>query len=156
MLKERTEPVWAWPAKQVREVWEWNYTRPPRQTDLGDGPFVPGIFAVKADGEVQSMAIWPPDCAILMPAVDAVLVPLAQEGEESEKLAIVKWGEVLPVVEPYRENAAGLPRYRLCFEEWPEAVAEFLGTTRQAITNIDGLSLDQVLDRELVEEAGRE
>jgi hypothetical protein len=154
-LKDHSGPLCTWPAKQIREVWEWNYARPPQQTDLGDGPFVPGIFAVRADGELQSMAIWPPDCAILMPSVDALLVPLAQDGEESEKLAIVKWNEVLPVVEPYRENGAGLPRYRLCFAQWPKAVAEFLGRRRPAIVSLDGVSLDQVLDRELVEEAGR-
>jgi hypothetical protein len=154
MLKNHTQPLCTWPAKQIQEVWEWNYSRPPA-THNGDGPFMPGIFAVKVDGQVLSVAIWPPECAIMMPAVDALLVPLTQDGEDSEKVAIVKWAEVLPVVEPYREDQAGLARFRLCFDKWPSEVSDFLGRPRAGITNIDGISLDQVLDRELVEEAGR-
>jgi hypothetical protein len=147
-------PVHTWPAKRLREVWEWNYARPAEAARVGEDVFVPGIFAIDVDGEVLSVAIWPPECPILLPAVDGVLVPLAQQGKGTEDLALVRWADVLPVVKPYAEKGAGLARYRLAFEgEWPAAVAAFLDKRRKAAGELKGVGFDELLDRESVEEA---
>jgi hypothetical protein len=156
MLKERSEPVHTWPAQRIREVWDWNHARPEMQEQAGESLFVPGIFAVESNGAVLSVAIWPPECTILMPAVDAVLVPVAQSGEPSEEMALVDWAELLPLVQAYQEpSGEGLARYRLAFEEWPPEIAEFLGKAREPMAEMNGITLDQVLDRELVEETRR-
>ena len=91
LLKEQTEPVFTWPGRRIRKVWEWNYTRPPDEEREAQTLFVPGIFAVEIEGEARSVAIWPPDCAILLPAADAVLVPCEPRGRTSEDLALVTW-----------------------------------------------------------------
>jgi hypothetical protein len=153
MLKEQTGPVYTWPSQRIRAVWEWNYLRSTEQERVGENVFVPAIFVVEMSGEILSMAIWPPDCAILLPAVDAVLVPLAQAGKQSEELAPVRWGEVLPIVQPYLEDGAGLARYLLAFEKWPDQITEFLTRERSAMEGTNGIPLDQLLDQELVAEA---
>jgi hypothetical protein len=153
------KPVHTWPSKRIREVWHWNYARPPEEELDTATVFVPGIFAVKGDGdEPWSIAIWPPDCPILLPAVDAVLVPVAQGGKSADDLALVTWDEIAPVVKPYQEKAAGLARYRLEMnpsDEWPADVTAFLNKTRKAVGKLTGVPLDEILDRELIEEAGR-
>ena len=151
------EPVRTWPTKRIREVWEWNYARP-GEDQLEEGmPFMPTIFAVAVDGadEPWSVAIWPPDCPILMPAVDGVLVPLAQSGKQSEELALVGWEEVSRVAKPYQVKGTGLPQYQLMFEQWPREVAQFLAKKRKPVGRMNGVGMDEVLDRELVEEARR-
>ena len=110
ILGDRTEPVFTWPAKKVREVWEWNYARPTEEQQEKAGAFVPGIFGVVRGKEAWSVAIWPPQCPILIPAVDAVLVPLAQEGKESQKLGLVEWKELLPAVAKFAVKGPGLRR----------------------------------------------
>ena len=155
MLKDCSGPVHTWPATKIHSVWEWNYGRRVMQQQEGENVFVPGIFAVEQDGEVLSVAIWPPECAILMPEADAVLVPLAQSGKESENLALVRWDEILPIVELYAAGTDGQPRYRLAFEQWPPDIAAFLARQRQPMSPINGIGLDQVLDLELVQAACR-
>lgn len=153
MLKERTEPVRTWPSQKIRQTWEWNYSRQAEQARAGESMFVPGIFALDVNGEVLSVAIWPPDCAILLPAVDAVLVPLAQSGKQSEELAVVGWEEVLPLVQPYQEESSSLTRYRLAFEQWPNEIAEFLQRERAPMEGTSGVAFDELLDQELVDAA---
>jgi hypothetical protein len=149
------EPAYTWPSKRIREVWAWNYSRPANENRVEGNVFVPGVFPMVVGGEVWSVAIWPPGWPILLPEVDAVRVPLAQEGKRSEEMTLVGWDEVLPAVKPYQVKGTGLARYRLDFEQWPPEVEAFLRKKRKATKDGQGISLDGVLDRELVEEARR-
>jgi hypothetical protein len=153
LLKEQEEPVHTWPAKKIQEVWEWNYGRPPNEDRVTENMFVPGIFAVNVEGNPLSVVIWPPACPVLLPKVDLVLVPVAQTGEDSEEIALVTWDEIFPVVSPYQGQAGGLERYRLAFEGWPPEIAAFLAGRREPVGQLDGIGLDQILNREMVEEA---
>jgi hypothetical protein len=156
MLKEQSEPPHTWPQQRIQEIWEWNYTRPSEEEERArDNMFVPAIFAVQINGAALSTAIWPPGCPIHLPAVDGILVPCEQR-EDCQDLAFVSWDELLPVVSAYQENAAGLARYRLAFEEWPPEVAAFLNQKRDGIGELNGIGLDQILDQELVEAAGQQ
>jgi hypothetical protein len=152
MLEEQGE-IHSWPARKIREVWEWNFGLAAIREKEAESIFAPTIFAIDVNGSAQSVVIWPPDCVILMPAVDAVLVPTAQSGKESEELALVKWEEVFAVVRPYLQNVTGIKRYRLAFEDWPSEVAGFLAKKRKATGEIQGVGLDEILDQELVQEA---
>ena len=151
MLKEQSEPIYCWPSQRIREIWDWNYRRPSEEDQQAEGLFVPSIFAVGVDGVAKSVAIWPPDCAILLPETDFLLVPLTQADQPGADMALVDWTEVAPVVSAYQQRDSGLNRYRLRFEQWPEPIAEFLTKQRTAADSINGISLDQVLDQELVE-----
>jgi len=156
MLKEQDDPVYTWPSERIQQVWEWNYARRSEQERLGEDLFVPAIFAVEINSELLSVAIWPPDCPILLPAVDAVLVPVAQSGTESEDTALVRSDELLPLLSPYQEQreGVGVVAYRLAFEQWPPDLADFLGRARTKVENLNGIAMDQILDRELVQQAG--
>jgi len=153
MMGQQDAPPHTWLAKKIREVWEWNYGLAAQREREGEAVFAPTIFAIEVNGEARSVVIWPPDCVILMPAVDGVLVPVAQSGKESEELALVPWTEVFAVVRPYLESATGIKRYRMVFEDWPSEVAGFLAKKRKALGKMKGVGLDEILDRELVEEA---
>jgi hypothetical protein len=155
LLKEQDEPVYTWPSKQIREIWDWNYGRPPNENRVVDDMFVPGIFAVaSSEGQALTVAIWPPECPVLLPQVDFVLVPVGQTGKESEDTALASWQEILPVLAPYQDSASvGLARYRLGFETWPPEIAAFLSQKREPVGQLDGIGLDQILDREMIEAA---
>jgi hypothetical protein len=153
MLKEPGEPVHTWPQRRIQEVWEWNYGRAEQQQAAGESIFLPAIWAVDMEGKALSMVVWPPDCAILLPAVDGVLVPLPQAGPESEDAALVRWEELEPLVRWYREPGPGRARYRLDFDAWPEPIAAFLAQERPAVGRLQGVGLDEILDQELVDEA---
>lgn len=154
MLKEQSEPVRTWPARKIEQVWEWNYIRPSEEEErIRDDLFVPGIFAVEINGVVSSVAIWPPQCPILLPAVDAVLVPCEQK-EDNDDTAFVTWDEIAPLLGAYKETGSGLTRYRIPFEQWSAELTEFLGQRRERIGELKGVGLDEILDQELVERAG--
>jgi len=150
MLKEQSEPVHTWPGSRIRQVWEWNYGRPKEQERVGDNVFVPAIFAFELDDRAASVAIWPPECCILMPQVDWVLVPCSQKGKSSNDMALVSWNNIQPVLMPYQEKRPGLPRYRLEFQQWPPTLASFLDAKREAVGQMNGIGLDEILDEELV------
>ena len=99
------------------------------------------------------MAIWPPQCSILLPAVDAVLVPCEQK-EDNDDTALVTWDEIAPFLGAYEESGAGLTRYRIPFEQWSAELTEFLGQRRDAVGEMKGVGLDEILDQELVDQAG--
>jgi hypothetical protein len=152
MLAEQ-ERVHTWPSRRIRDVWKWNYTRPSDEEQEKAGFFVPGIFAADLNDKLQSLAIWPPLCAIVLPEVDQVMVPLTQN-ESAEEMAIVPWSEVLPVAKKYQEPSEGIPRYRINNEpEFPPAVAAFLNLKRKPMSQLTGVALDEILDREVVEAA---
>ena len=153
MLKQQDGPIYTWLSKKIGEVWEWNYQLAALREKEGENIFAPTIFAAEVNKEAKAVVIWPPDCAILLPVVDGVMVPLAQSGKESEELALVSWEEVFSLARPYLQSAAGIKRYRLAFQEWPSDIAGFLGKRRKAIGKLKGVPMDDILDRELVEGA---
>jgi hypothetical protein len=154
MLKEQSEPVHTWPSKKIEEVWNWNYTRPSEEEErTRDNLFVPGIFAVEIGGVASSVAIWPPQCPIILPVVDAVLVPCEQT-EENEDMALVSWREISPLIGAYEEKGSGLTRYCIPFERWSADLTAFLDAKREAVGELKGVGLDEILDQELVEQAG--
>jgi len=155
MLKEQSEPVRTWPAKKIEDIWEWNYTRPTEEEErTTDNLFVPGIFAVEIGGVASSVAIWPPQCPIILPAVDAVLVPCEQT-EDNEDTALVMWDEISALLGAYEEKGSGLTRYRIPFEQWSADLTAFLGQKREAVGEMKGVGMDEILDQELVEQANR-
>jgi hypothetical protein len=156
MLKEQSELVHTWPAEKIEDVWEWNYTRPSEEEErTRDNLFVPGIFAVEINRVASSVAIWPPQCPIILPAVDALLVPCEQT-EDNEDMALVKWEEISPLVGAYEEKVSGLTRYRVPFEEWSADLTAFLGAKREPVGEVKGVGMDEILDEELVKNAARQ
>jgi hypothetical protein len=154
MLKEQSEPVRTWPAQKIEEIWDWNYTRPTEEEErTRDNLFVPGIFAVEINGVASSVAIWPPQCPIILPAVDAVLVPCEQT-EDNKDMAFVMWHEISAILGAYEETGAGLMRYRIPFEQWSAELGAFLAQKREAVGELKGVGMDEILDQELVEQAG--
>lgn len=155
MLKTQEGPVHTWPARKINDIWQWNYTRPTdEQERTRDNLFVPGIFAVEVNGVASSVAIWPPQCPILLPAVDALLVPYDQNAGEG--MALVMWDEISPLLAAYEDKAPGLTRYRIPFEQWSADLNAFLGQTREEIGELKGIGMDEILDLELVEKAGED
>jgi hypothetical protein len=153
MLKEQSGPVHTWPSKKIEDIWDWNYARPTEAEErTRDDKFVPGIFAVEIGGVASSVAIWPPQCPIILPAVDAVLVPCEQR-EDNEGTALVMWDEISPLLAAYEEKGSGLTHYRIAFEQWSAELTSFLGQKRQEVGEMKGVGLDEILDQELIEEA---
>jgi hypothetical protein len=156
MLKEQS-PVHTWPAKRIREVWEWNYNRHAEQELAGESLFVPAIFVAEVGGQAVSVAVWPSDNTILLPEVDMVLVPCDQKSQTGTEAALERWEDVHAVVKAYQEKKPGLARYRLDFEEeWPPEIAAFLGKKREDVGQLVGIGMDEVLDEEIVEEVKNE
>jgi len=82
-----------------------------------------------------------------------VLVPCEQK-EDNDDTALVTWVEIAPLVGAYEETGTALTRYRIPFEQWSAELTEFLGQRREAIGELKGVGMDQILDLELVERAG--
>jgi hypothetical protein len=108
-------------------------------------------MTLEHNGQAIAVAIWPPECPILLPAVDAVMVPLAQTGKGTQEMALVPWAELAQIAEPYREQSPHLARYRLPIDA--AQVAAFLQQRRKPMPKVNGITMDQLLDQELVDDA---
>jgi hypothetical protein len=86
--------------------------------------------------------------------VDYILVPATQTDKDSDEVALTTWEEIAPIVAPYQDSCPGLHRHRLIFESWPPEIAASLNQQRNPLGQLNGIGLDQILDREMVDAAG--
>jgi hypothetical protein len=107
-----------WPAATLERMWRWNFHRWRTQDVFStiemEPWFVPRIVLLDDSKELRSAVVWSPRVMILVPEVDAVLVPAAA-GSPSRIVGLAELGSVL--TKHSRHPAAR--RVKLGTEEWP-------------------------------------
>jgi hypothetical protein len=157
---KRQDPaaISTYPAAALEKIWKWNFNRSATQRELGDGIFVPRIMFVREGAEVFACAVWGDAVPSLLPQVDRLIVPRKElapkmymifEGKPDR--CFIDYAKMKQTFGRYLVNDYALPALML---PHPDPVPETIAFVRQlpaSDAKLTGLSMDKVLDHELVE-----
>jgi hypothetical protein len=146
------------PRAVLDRVWRWNYQRSRLQERLGEGIFVPGIRIVRHDDRPMTFIVWGDAIPEAVPEVDLLVLvrdELAPRGFFGKKrdTCLVPFSD-LRAVQHAGRRAAEDPPYTLFDGEPPGPELTRFFTDRAPFkTKLDGLAFDDVLTREVLDEA---
>jgi hypothetical protein len=145
------------PAAVLERIWRWNHDRLRLQDALGK-VFVPKISFLQRAGTLRTFVVWSDAIPVALPDVDLLVLVRNELAPRrglrwSRDVCLVTTSEAAPILQDGRREAGPSP-YTLFDRVLLRAVSYF---RRQAPFDggLDGLALDQVLTRELLEEAGQ-
>lgn len=144
------------PSEVLLRSWRWNYGLRSLQERLGESKFVPRVIYLLVDGIPATAATWPDGIPIAVPHVDYFIVPrrdLAPRRlfKRMEDHTVVAYRDVLPLFEKHR--TVNDPGFVLDYDVPPRDVAKFVEALPKSERQIQGVSPDNMLDKELVEGA---
>lgn len=142
------------PAVELNRIWRWNHARGRVQDEFGDSVFVPKIMFAQFDGKVTTFAAWTDAIPMVVPDVDYFFVwrqelaPSRLFGKKPDH-ALISATQLAPYVERYGAvSDAGLTV--LSYDVPPDDVVRFVRELSPNKRKFEGLSVDFVLDRELL------
>jgi len=146
------------PTAELESIWRWNFEKEAIQGTFGERVFVPRVFWMIADGVLSSAAIWPDGIGELVPAVDLYLI--GRERLAPRRLftrrkdtCVVPQQEIEAAFGPFDSVKYPLPSRLFDHQQPPAAVRYFVEGIQPKERKRNGISMDQVLNRELVEQA---
>jgi hypothetical protein len=145
------------PAATLERAWRWNDDRHTLQETLGD-VFVPRISFVQQDGQARTFVVWGDAVPVALPDVDLLLLvrdALAPRRlfRKTRDICLVATADAEPLLRHGR-RVGGPPAHTL-FDRVHLKAVDFFRRSTPVATPPDGLAQDQVLTRELLEEAER-
>jgi hypothetical protein len=155
---DAAQPVLTLPAAQIEASWRWNFDRNGRQAQIGDTVFVPRIFFFDVDGEARTGVAWGDAVPIFLPLVDLVLVPRQRLAPRrwrraKEDIVVFTWAELEPSIRDFQPMGGEPDCYELFYAAAPPEIERVIREKRPPAELPKGLAFDQVLVRELVEQA---
>jgi hypothetical protein len=148
------------PAARIEAAWRWNFNREARQAATGEGAFVPLMFFLDVNGEIQTGVAWGDGIPILLPAVDLVLVArqrLAPKGwfRSKQDIVVFSWKEIEPIAQRFRKAEGALECFELFYQDTPADIDQVIREKQPPKALPTAVTFDKVLDRELVEQAAQ-
>ncbi len=136
-------------------IWTWNRSRKKLQRQVGDSKFVPRIIFIRIDQQIFSAAVWPDGIPALIPPVDYLIVPRKEMAPKQlfrriEDRVLLTWADAHPLLESHGSRTYG-DAIGLDYDRPPKEVAAFVEALLNDGRQFNGVSADQVLDRELVD-----
>ena len=145
------------PAATLERAWRWNYGRESLQDAIGD-VFVPKISFVQQGGAARTFVVWGDAIPVALPDVDLLVLvrdELAPRRlfRKQRDICLVATSEAEPMLRHGRR--VGGPSAHTMFERVHLKAVDFFRGRAPFSAPLDGLAQDQVLTRELLEEAER-
>lgn len=151
--EERWDPL-VLPSGEIEKYWQWNYRRRQLQKQLG--LFVPRISFFREGNRVMSFVIWGDAGAIALPEVDRVVLfrrdysaAAATDGD----IAVVDYSELGEVFALASRVDDVLPYRLMDYRSPPQPVASFFHRQTPCDVELEGVSMEDILDAEMVQEA---
>jgi hypothetical protein len=145
------------PAATLERAWRWNHGRQALQDALGD-VFVPKISFVQQGGAARTFAVWGDAIPVALPDVDLLVLvrdELAPRRlfRKTRDLCLVATSDAEPLLR--RGRRVGGPSAHTLFERVDLTAVDFFRGRAPYAAPLEGLPQDQVLTRELLEQAQR-
>lgn len=145
------------PTAELEAIWRWNFEKESVQQKLGESVFVPRIFWVILDGKLKSAAVWPDGIAELVPVVDLYFIEREQLAPrrfftKKKDSCLAHRRDLEAVFGPFQLNGYSLPCHMFDQQLPSKKVKRFVEGLRTPAQKPNGIAMDQVLNRELVEE----
>ena len=163
--------AYARPTDELEAIWRWNYARKKYQQQLGEDIFAPKISFVLLNHKLLSTIIWTDAIPTLIPRVDLVgiyrmdLAPrrpqprrkylprrTLQRGKED--MCFASFDKVQPLIGKYEVQDYPLPAFLLDYPSPPDNILRFVKSLKAFKEKIDSVSMDQIVNAELMEKYG--
>jgi hypothetical protein len=143
------------PSARIDACWRWNHGRRARQAAVGERAFVPQIFFFDMAGAVQTGVAWGDGIALLLPAVDLLIVPRRRLAprrwfRRQDDMVVLTWAEVEPVASQYPRRAGEPVCYELFYDATPPDIERMILAREPPPALPQSIPFDQVLDAELI------
>lgn len=142
----------------LEETWRWNFGRNDFQDDV-DFAFVPSFMFLKDGRDVRATVVWGDAIPIMLPHADWYIIvreDLKLDPSVEREYALATFEDVRPLMRSFPQETRGIPYWDLEYEDPPQQVVDFVRSLPTVELGSDrGLAVDQVLNRELVEQARR-
>jgi hypothetical protein len=154
ILKDNPE-VFSLPTNKLEDIWSWNIRKESLQEEVTEDVFVPSIMLFKFQGKVITACVWPDAIPSIIPPVDMLLIGRKELAprkmfKKVEDMAISDWNDVNPLLERYKQKMLG-DAYYLYYHAVPNEIKKHIKELSTFnISSLERLSVDQVLDAELV------
>jgi hypothetical protein len=162
LTQDSASQVYTLPAARIEAAWRWNFNRLMRQDEMADSGFVPGIFFFDVGGDLLTAVIWGDGIPILLPQVDLVLVPRKRLSPQQwypsrqNDLVMFTWPELEPLVRQFPHAWYEIGSYQLFYHSTPPDIEQLIRRKQPPKEMPKGMPFDQVLDRELIEQAKKQ
>jgi hypothetical protein len=158
LKNDRPQKILTMPSATIEVLWRWNYQRRARQEELGDRVFVPRIFFIDAGGMVRTTVAWADGIPILLPEVDFVIVPRQRLAprrwfRSRQDIVVLEWSELEAILPRFPIVAGEINYYQLYYSATPADIERMIRQKPASDSISGGVTIDQILDRELVEKA---
>ena len=154
LSQDQSQQIYTLPTIELERIWLWNLRRQRRQSEVGDGLFVPRIIFLDIDGAPKSAAVWPDAIPSLVPRVDLLIVPRQQLAPrrlfgKTPDRSLVTWQEAEPILRAHGSLVDG-PAYAISYVAPPTEVVAFIKALKSTAQQLKGIAADAVLNAELV------
>jgi hypothetical protein len=155
ILKDHPE-VFSLPTKKLEDIWSWNINKDLLQEQVTDDVFVPSIMLLKYEGEVVTACVWPDAIPSIIPPVDILLIGRKELVprklfKKVEDMVVSAWEVVEPLLDKHKTKMQG-GAYYLFYRDVPNEIKAYIQRLKSFdISSLERLSVDQVLNTELVQ-----
>lgn len=144
------------PTAQIESCWRWNFAKDALQSQFGEEVFVPRFLFMKRGNGVVSAVAWPDGIPIAMPEAQLVLIQRRDILPRKlfirrEDIVMADWSEVVTLLQQFPAEQGALEYRLLRFPQPPEAVVTHLKALIPTKEQPEAVSVDKILNRELVE-----
>ncbi|CAB1083836.1 hypothetical protein D1AOALGA4SA_11370 [Olavius algarvensis Delta 1 endosymbiont] len=150
------DKVWTIPTEQLESIWKWNYKKDAVQESFREDSFVPRVFFMAVGGKVVSVTVWPDAISELIPRVDFLVIDKDElaprslfRGRKKDQV-LLPFDELAFDFEPYVTSEHSLLAYTLPAPQVPENLRKRIRDLKQTGITGEGISMDQVLNAEIV------
>lgn len=157
--KDGPDKIFSRPEQELTAIWQWNHSKEALSAAMTEDIFIPRIMFAIFDGELASLCVWPDAISTLIPKVDRIWIPRSELaprpllGRRKDDECVIPFSAAVAVLQPYRVGGYSVDAYKLPAPITPPEIAAFVRKLSATKINVKGISLDQVLTRELADEA---
>jgi hypothetical protein len=155
ILKDHPD-VFSLPTQKLEDVWYWNINKDSLQEKMEYDVFVPSIMVLKHENKVLTACVWPDAIPSVIPPVDILLIGRKELAPRKlfrkiEDMAISTWDAVEPLLNKHKKEMQG-SAYCLFYYDVPTEIKAYIKQLKNIeVSSLERLSVDQVLNAELVE-----
>ncbi|MBK8207632.1 MAG: hypothetical protein IPK87_12725 [Planctomycetes bacterium] len=142
--------------ERLHSIWRWNFNRKQIQQAVGEGIFVPIIMPMQHVGGIHTIAVWGDLIPIVLPQVDLVLAPLSKHKgllDRKGAVRVVPFQILQPFLASYVGSEEPVRHWHIEYAVPPKALLKCIRSCQKAPREMEIISWDMVIDRELLKRA---
>lgn len=155
------KPYMTMDTTRLENIWKWNMKRARRAQVEGKQSWIPRISFAEYGGHLTTFAVWPDGSPSILPPTDLVVIGRSRYAPRrffilpSRDICLAGWDEVLPLLERHgkrQDDSSWI------FDKAPPPadIIAFLRSLKPEMSGFKAVTSDNVLNRELLDQARTE